>query len=118
MNLLEFRTSNIQGYVLIDTKIQGILNVIGIFWDEDEILENEIFQDYFKTIKSELPEEGEEDRQEIIKKYQKTIQKELEDFGSKTSYWHIKINALPEKFFRRLKEKTTMCFNKLTSSDE
>jgi len=103
MNLLEFRVLDIQGYVLIDNQKENGEEAIEVFLSEDEIIESETFQDYLNAVTSKL-----QDDQSLKKEIQKVIMKKLKDMGVTAMPCCIKIIDLPEKFFKRLKEKTLL----------
>lgn len=105
MNLLEVKAGNINGYVLLGMKETNGVEVLAFFCEneEEEIIENEIFQDHLQEVDSFIPtEEG------AIKQIEKLTSEHLKNCCSAKFYGKIKISVLPEKFFRRLKEKTLL----------
>lgn len=118
MNLLELNLANFRVYVLFDTKAQNGPEIIGFFEEkegEDEIIENELFQNCLQAVESSLPsEEGAiNELKEIIKTYLEgnydiTAFGDLNENCKANPFVCIQISPLPEKLFKRLKEKALL----------
>jgi hypothetical protein len=105
MNLLEVKAGGINGYVLLGMKEVNGIEVLAFFCEneEEEIIENEIFQDHLQEVDSFIPaEEG------AIKQIKKLTSKHLKNCCSAKVCGQVKLSPLPKKFFKRLKEKTLL----------
>ena len=103
MNLLEFKAGDINGHVLFNMKAASGIEIIAAFDEEQEIIENDFFQDHLQEVNSLVPSE-----KGTRKQIEKLITEHLKScYGLKVS-GKVEISALPEKFFKRLKEKTLL----------